>query len=72
MQQLDIRTPMAFMFGILGAILTVYGLVKMGDAEFHRRALGVNINLWWGTVMLVFALAMFLWSRSGKPDGKAK
>lgn len=56
MHQLDVRIPIGGMFAIIGAILTVYGLVS-GDA-IYRRSLGINVNLWWGIVLLVFGLAM--------------
>jgi len=62
---LDIRLPIGLMFTILGLLLTGYGLV--GDKEIYARALGININLWWGIVMLVFGLVMlFLGRRSMK------
>lgn len=66
--QLDIRTPIALMFGLLGLILTGYGIVKGNDPEFLKRALGININLWWGIVMIAFALVMFIWSKVDKGE----
>jgi hypothetical protein len=56
---LDIRIPMGLMFAILGAIITVFGLVS--NTEIYRRhSLGININLGWGLVMLAFAAVMLL------------
>jgi hypothetical protein len=52
----DIRIPIGSMFGILGAILTVYGLVS--DGQIYGRSLGVNVNLIWGLVLLGFAVVM--------------
>jgi hypothetical protein len=50
---LDIRYPIGGMFVILGAILVVFGLVS--DPELYRvHSLGVNVNLIWGGVMLLF------------------
>jgi hypothetical protein len=66
--QLDIRTPITLMFGLLGIILTGYGFIKRGDPEMLKPALGININLWWGLVMIAFALGMFVWSKLDKPD----
>ena len=60
---LDIRLPIGLMFAILGAILTVFGLV--GDKAMYARSLGININLGWGIVMLIFGLVMFLLGRRG-------
>ena len=55
---LDIRLPIGSLFSVLGAILVVFGLVsKQG---IYERSLGININLWWGLVMLAFGVAMFV------------
>ena len=54
--RLDVRIPIGGMFAIIGAILTVYGLVS-GDA-IYQRSLGINVNLWWGLVLVVFGLVM--------------
>jgi hypothetical protein len=55
---LDVRFPIGGMFSIFGAILTVYGLVS--DRAIYARSLGINVNLWWGLVLLAFGLVM-LW-----------
>lgn len=56
--KLDVRWPIGGMFTIFGAVLVVYGLVT--PAELYQRSLGINVNLWWGLVLLVFGLVM-LW-----------
>jgi len=53
---LDIRFPIGGMFTLIGAILVVYGLLS--GAAIYDRSLGINVNLWWGLVLLVFGLAM--------------
>jgi hypothetical protein len=53
---LDVRFPIGGMFSIFGAILTVYGLVS--DRAIYARSLGINVNLWWGLVLLAFGLGM--------------
>lgn len=58
---LDVRTPAGFMFVLLGAVLSAYGLV--GDAAQYQRSLGININLAWGAVMIAFGGALLLWRR---------
>lgn len=50
---LDIRIPIGGMFSILGLMMLVYGLFTHGQ-EMYARSLGVNVNLWWGLVMLIF------------------
>ena len=53
---LDLRIPIGLLFGVFGGLLLAYGLGT--GPELYRQSLGVNINAWWGLVMLVFALFM--------------
>jgi hypothetical protein len=53
---MDIRVPVAVMFGTMGALLTGYGV--FGDQSIYGRSLGININLVWGLVILTFAVTM--------------
>jgi len=55
---LDIRLPIGGLFTVLGLVLGGYGLATAGQAEHYAPSLGVNIDLWWGLVMLVFGLLM--------------
>ena len=75
--QLDIRLPIGLMFSVLGALLAGFGLI--GDQGLFQRSLGINVDLWWGLVMLVFGIIMFLLGRRGtatarlteeSPEGK--
>ncbi len=61
---LDIRTPIGLMFGIFGLLLAGYGLVTNGS-EIYQRSLGLNINLAWGAVLLVFGGVMLWLGRKG-------
>jgi hypothetical protein len=54
--RLDVRWPIGGMFTIFGAILTVYGLVS--NRAMYEKSLGINVNLWWGLVLLAFGLVM--------------
>ena len=40
----------------LRRLLTGYGLVS--DNAIYARSLGINVNLWWGLVLLGFGLVM--------------
>ena len=53
---MDLRLPIGGLFSIFGLILTVFGLV--GPKTIYAQSLSININLWWGLVMLVFGAAM--------------
>jgi hypothetical protein len=54
--KLDLRLPIGLMFSIIGVLLTVFGLIS--DEAIYARSLGINVNLWWGLVLLVFGLVM--------------
>jgi hypothetical protein len=59
---LDIRLPIGFLFTIFGVLLIAFG--ALSDKAIYARSLGVNINLEWGIVMLLFgALMLFLGTR---------
>jgi hypothetical protein len=53
---LDLRLPMGLMFTIFGALLTGFGVIS--DDAIYSRSLGINVNLWWGLVLLAFGLLM--------------
>ena len=61
--QLDIRLPIGLMFAVVGGLLAVFGLI--GDKSVSQPSLGINVNLWWGLVMLIFGVVMFLLGRRG-------
>jgi hypothetical protein len=54
----DLRYPLGLMFTLFGLIITGVGL--FGGAELTQKSLGINMNLWWGLVMLAFGLIMLL------------
>jgi hypothetical protein len=62
---LDLRIPMGLMFTLVGLILTVFGMVTSGDA-IYARSLGINANLDWGLVLLVFGGSMYILGRRGQ------
>ena len=68
--RLDVRWPIGGMFTIFGAILTVYGIVS--NRAIYEKSLGINVNLWWGLVLLVFGLVMLWFAyrgyRAAKPN----
>ncbi|HET9039085.1 MAG TPA: hypothetical protein VFN40_02880 [Gemmatimonadales bacterium] len=68
---LDIRLPIGGLFSILGTLLAGYGLATRGDAERYVRSLAVNVNLWWGLVMLVFGVLMLVAARRSRRDASA-
>jgi len=63
---IDVRFPIGLMFTILGLILTIFGLVTMSDSQLYIKSLNINVNLWWGLIILVFGLIMLIFSRRKK------
>ena len=53
---LDLRLPIGLMFSFIGALLTVFGFLS--DKTIYARSLGINVNLWWGLVLLAFGVVM--------------
>jgi hypothetical protein len=66
--RLDIRFPIGLMFAIFGAMITIFGMVS--DKGIYTHSLGININFWWGLVMLAFGIFMLAMAwRAHKKDG---
>jgi hypothetical protein len=61
--RLDIRLPLGLLFVVFGMLLSGFGLTS--DTAIYERSLHVNINFWWGLVMLVFGVVMFGLGRRG-------
>jgi hypothetical protein len=64
---LDIRLPIGGLFTVLGLLLAGYGLVS--EKALYERSLGINVNLEWGLVMLIFGVIMVLLGRRGVGKG---
>ncbi len=64
---LDVRIPIGFLFVVLGTLLAIYG--ASSDPSVYAVSLGINVNLWWGLVMLAFGLIMLALSRRGARQG---
>jgi hypothetical protein len=65
---LDIRYPIGYLFLTVGAILAIYGMVS-GPEIYDAHSLGMNVNLWWGLVMVVFGAIMFGLAKAGASKG---
>jgi hypothetical protein len=58
----DIRYPIGIMFAVLGAILVFHG-VGSDPRIYEIHSLGVNVNLGWGCVLLLFGFVMLMMAR---------
>lgn len=61
---LDLRLPIGALFTALGFVLAIYGATS--DPAIYQRSLGINVNLIWGCVLLIFGLAMLAANRTVK------
>lgn len=55
---LDLRWPIGLMFSLIGALLVFDGIITNSNTEMYARSLGININLYWGLLLLVFGGTM--------------
>ena len=59
--RLDIRVPLGLLFAIFGLLLAVFGMAS--NKNLYQHSLGININLWWGIVLLAFGAVMLVLGR---------
>jgi uncharacterized membrane protein HdeD (DUF308 family) len=64
----DIRIPIGFLFTCLGALLVLFGLFTM-QSPIYEHSLGLNINLGWGVVLLIFGLLMIFFAKRSEKRG---
>jgi hypothetical protein len=65
---LDIRWPIGLMFTLIGVLLTGYGAVNRAGSLSQ----GINIDLIWGVVLLVFGGLMLFFAWRGSKDNAGK
>ncbi len=63
---LDLRLPMGLMFTLTGTILTAFGLATRQNAVLYAKSDSLDVNLWWGAVLLVFGLINLVLGRRGQ------
>jgi hypothetical protein len=56
----DIRRIIGGLFTVYGVVLVVTGIV--GSHHVKTKAAGINIDLWSGIAMLIFAVIMIAWA----------
>ncbi len=56
----DIRRIIGGVFLVYGILLTVMGIV--GSHHTKTKAVGINIDLWTGIGMIIFAVIMVTWA----------
>ncbi len=68
---LDIRIPIGLLFGIIGALLVVFGLTTYGNEELYKPSLGINANLCWGAALTIFGAVMLWMAWRAKPSPRS-
>ena len=69
---LDLRWPMGLMFALVGALLAIYGALTSSSDMYKVHSLGININFWWGLVLLGFGLLVLGMARWAAAAEKAR
>ena len=62
--RLDIRAPLGALFAVIGLLLAAFGAIAGAPGAW------INVDLWWGLVMLLFgagALVLALRARRRSP-----
>lgn len=64
---MDIRLPIGLMFSLFGVLLIAFG--ALSDKAIYARSLGININLGWGIVLVLFGGIMLALGRPRPGSG---
>ena len=66
---LDLRLPIGGLFSALGVIIGGYGIATNGNHALYEQSMSININLWWGLVMLIVGVLMFMAGMRASKEG---
>jgi solute:Na+ symporter, SSS family len=64
--KMDMRIPMGMFFTLAGTILTAFGLSTRGNVGLYIKSLNIDVNLWWGVVLLAFGVVVLTLGRRGQ------
>lgn len=59
----DARISIGMLFTLTGTILGAFGLATRHNAPVYAKSLGIDVNLWWGLVLLLFGVAVLFMGR---------
>jgi hypothetical protein len=62
----DPRISLGMLFTLIGTVLTAFGLATRSNADVYTKSMGIDANLWWGLVLLVFGIAALVLGRRGQ------
>jgi hypothetical protein len=70
--RLDIRLPIGGLFTLIGLVIGGYGLATGGDPAHYAPSQGVNVNFWWGLVMLGFGVLLLALASHARRKASAR
>jgi hypothetical protein len=53
-------------FTLTGTILAAFGVSTRDRMDVYAKSMGIDANLWWGLVLLVFGIVMLAFGRRGQ------
>ena len=62
----DLRISIGMLFTLIGTVLTAFGLATRSNADVYAKSMGIDANLWWGLVLLVFGILVLTLGRRGQ------
>jgi len=62
----DPRISMGMLFTLIGTILTAFGLATRTNADAYVKSMGIDVNLWWGLLLLLFGIVILTLGRRGQ------
>ena len=68
---LDVRLPIGLMFALFGLLLAGFGLTS-DPSLYAEHSLGINVNLDWGLVLLVFGATMLTFALRARRAARSR
>jgi multisubunit Na+/H+ antiporter MnhG subunit len=62
----DPRISLGMLFTLIGTVLTAFGLATRSNPDVYAKSMGIDANLWWGLVLLVFGILVLTLGRRGQ------
>jgi hypothetical protein len=62
----DARIAVGMFFTLTGTILSAFGFSTRNQINLYAKSLGIDADLWWGLVLLVFGISMLACGRRGQ------
>jgi hypothetical protein len=62
----DARISIGMLFTLVGTILAAFGLATRSNPAVYEKSIGIDVNLWWGLVLLAFGVVVLLLGRTGQ------